>query len=81
MYISMSQEIPGGSNEEFSREVSLLERQIAEQGIDTANTEEVVKLAHLLFGEERAEHEVEAIIQAFFAKEQAAAAAADDQAE
>lgn len=73
----MSFENPS-SAEGMDREVSLLARQIEEQGIDTAETEEVVKLAHLLFGEERPEHEVEAIIEAFYAKEQAAAAAADD---
>jgi hypothetical protein len=69
------------SNETLHTQVQLLERQIVEHGIDTAETEEVVKLAHLLFGEERPEHEVEAIIENFYKKEQAAANEADKRAE
>jgi hypothetical protein len=67
-------------NENAHSEVILLGRQITEQGIDTNNTEEVVKLAHLLFGEERPEHEVVSIVEQYFAKEQAAAARADEEA-
>lgn len=67
-------------NESTPSEVLLLGRQITEQGIDTANTEEVVRLAHLLFGAEQPEHEVESIINQYYAKEQAAAAGADIEA-
>jgi hypothetical protein len=61
--------------------VLILSKIIEKDGIDPLNTEEVVKVAHLEFGEGRAEHEVVAIIEAYYKKEQDAAAEADRRAE
>jgi hypothetical protein len=63
----MNMEIP---NEEMmpSLEVHQLERRLTELGIDMNETEKIVEEAVLMFGEGRPEHEVEAIVEAFFNK-------------
>lgn len=69
------------STEALSNEVAQLGREIDAQGVDTAELEEVVKIAHLLFGEGYPEADVSHIIETFYAKEQAAATQADEMAD
>jgi hypothetical protein len=75
----MSMEMPGGIK--VGTEGQILEKRLADLGIDLSETEKVVEEAVLLFGEGRPEHEVEVIVEALFRKIAAAEALADSPAE
>lgn len=72
----MNMEMPEGIKN--PTEVQILERRLADLGIDLSETEKVVEQAVLLFGEGRPEHEVEAIIESLFNKLREAGDLADE---
>ena len=59
-------------------EVQMLEKRLANLGIDFSEIERVVEEAVLLFGDGRPEHEVEAIIESLFSKVREAEDKADE---
>ncbi len=72
----MSMEMPEKVN--AGSEVQMLEKRLANLGIDFSEIERVVEEAVLLFGDGRPEHEVEAIIESLFSKVREAEDKADE---
>ena len=56
------------NHEEQHNDVEKLLIQITREGVDTTNLEEVLKVAELLFGDDKTEPEVLTIVEALFQK-------------
>lgn len=61
----------------YNEEVAAVGRLVEEREVDTEDVEKVLALTHELYGERYPDAEIEAIVNAFYAKEHAAAAEAD----
>lgn len=77
----MTSPFESSQNESLLSEATLLAQRLESLGINSAETEQVVEQAVLLFAEGRPEHEVEQIIADFYQAEAETIAAAEAEAD